>query len=155
MWFHVFSVNMLGGKKMTFGYVFLLLHQSQTRQEWPGHGAPGLQDCRGAKGQPVIHSDTGGLLEAGEVCMDQWHQPGMSTRITLSGSRMRSRGCQQKACTLQHSLCPPCLLLLYLSYSASTTSAAMGWWWMLLRITPKSQYHRWSSKQYFLYIYTV
>lgn len=45
--------------------------QSQIRQEWPGHGAPGLQDCRGAKGQPVIHSHPGGLLEAGEVCVDQ------------------------------------------------------------------------------------
>lgn len=45
--------------------------QSQIRQERPGHGAPGLQDCRGAKGQPVIHSHPGGLLEAGEVCMDQ------------------------------------------------------------------------------------
>lgn len=49
----------------------LLLSESQIRQERPGHGAPGLQDCCRAKGQPVIHSHPGGLLEAGEVCMDQ------------------------------------------------------------------------------------
>ena len=85
------------------------LPQSQIRQEWPGHGAPGLQDRRGAEGQPVIHSHPGGLLQAGEVCMDQWHQPGMSTWITVSGSQTRSRGWRQKACKFQNSLtCPLC-----------------------------------------------
>ena len=89
--------------EVTSSHVFTFLPQSQIRQERPGHGAPGLQDCRGAEGQPVIHSHPGGLLQAGEVCMDQWHQPGTSTPITVSGSQTRSRECRQNSLT-----CPLC-----------------------------------------------
>lgn len=68
---------------------------SQIRQEWSGHGAPGLQDCRRAKRQPVIHRHPGRLLKAGEVCMDQRHQPGTSACITISRSQMGGIGFQR------------------------------------------------------------
>lgn len=41
-----------------------------------GHRPSRLQDCGGAKGRLVLHRHPRGILQAGEGCLDQRHQPG-------------------------------------------------------------------------------